>query len=231
MKALHMSKGRKLDSREVAEEAARLEINLLKEPIGKQDQYAAAFGGMNVFQFNADGTVDVSPVHLDYKKRFDLESNIMLFFTGLRRLASSVLSVQKANADKNFETLKQMSDSVYEFEEKLRSGDFKGMGEMLHEGWLRKKTLAANLTNSAIDDFYSAGMDNGAWGGKILGAGGGGCIMLMVPPEKQGEVRAAMEGVAKKHGLEEFSEVPVRFVQAGVEVIANNEHSSDNKNF
>ncbi|MEK7089420.1 MAG: GHMP kinase, partial [Patescibacteria group bacterium] len=223
MKALHLAKGRKLDPRETAEEASRLEIELVGEPIGKQDQYASAHGGLNVFQFNKDESVDVFPVHLDYKRRYDFENHTLLFFTGMRRLASSVLIEQNANAEKNFETLKRMADSVPEFEARLTRGDFKGMGEMLHEGWLMKRTLASNLSNAIIDDLYATGMKNGVWGGKILGAGGGGCIMFLAPLEKKEAIRCAMAKTAKKHSLEDFSEIPVHFVQSGVEVIANNE--------
>lgn len=223
MKALHLAKGKKLDPREIAEEASRLEIELVGEPIGKQDQYASAHGGLNIFQFNKDDSVDVSPVHLDYKKRHAFENHILLFFTGMRRLATSVLTEQNANAEKNFETLKQMADSVPEFEARLMRGDFRGLGEMLHEGWQMKRTLASNLTNGVIDDLYAAGMKNGAWGGKILGAGGGGCIMFMAPVENKEAIRFAVAEIAKKLSLEDFSEIPVYFVQSGVEVIANNE--------
>lgn len=223
MKALHLAKGKKLDPREIAEEASRLEIELVREPIGKQDQYASAYGGLNIFQFNKDESVDVIPIHLDYKKRHDFENRIVLFFTGMKRLASSVLTEQNANAEKNFETLKRMADSVPQFENLLMKGDFKGLGEMLHEGWLLKRTLASNLTNQTLDDLYVTGMKSGAWGGKVLGAGGGGCIMFLVPPEKKDAVRRDLMEIAKKRGLEDFSEIPMHFVQSGVEVVANNE--------
>lgn len=221
IKGLCAFHGSRIDKKEVAERAARLEIELLKEPIGKQDQYAAAFGGFNIFQFNPDDSVEVIPVRLDYQKRLDLEKHLLVFFTGITRLASSVLTEQRVNTEKKFDTLKKMSDSVFEFRDKLQAGDFRGLGELLHEGWLMKKTLASTVSNPVIDDLYSEGIKQGAWGGKVLGAGGGGCILFAVPPEKKSAVKEAVESIARKHNLNEFVEVPVRFVQSGVEVLMN----------
>ena len=148
---------------------------MINEPIGKQDQYAAAFGGFNVLQFNPDGTVEVEPVLLDYKKRMDLERHLILFFLGTTRDASSVLTEQKANAEKNFERLKRMSESVPVFKETLLYGDFQSAGEMLLEGWTMKKQLASEISNPAIDSLYEIAMSRGAWGGKILRGRQGGC--------------------------------------------------------
>ena len=226
MKGLHAYQGRKIDQRETAEAASRLEIELLKEPIGKQDQYAAAFGGLNVFEFRPDGVVDVKPVLLDYKKRLLLEDHLLLFYTGITRAAGSVLMEQKSNIDKKFETLKDMSDSVPEFSAKLLAGDAASMGKMLHEGWLRKKTLASNISNSVIDGLYEAGMSAGAWGGKITGAGGGGCIMFLAPIDKKPIIRKAVAKVATENNLAEFKEIPVKFVQAGAEVMFNGDQQT-----
>lgn len=225
MKGLYAAHGKRVDKREVAEAAAHLEINLVKEPIGKQDQYAAAFGGFNIFQFNSNGSVDVMPVRLDYKKRAAFENHILLFYTGIARAAASVLTEQKANTEKNLDTMKAMADSVFQFRDTLLSGNFRGLGEMLHEGWLKKKTLASNISNQMIDDFYATGTRYGAWGGKILGAGGGGCVLFIASPEKHKEIREAIMIVAKKHHLEDFAEVPVKFVQAGAEILMNNDHA------
>lgn len=227
VKALNSFVGKKLSPREAAEAASRLEIDLIGEPIGKQDQYAAAFGGFNVIQFNPNGTVDVKPVLLDYKKRLGLESHLLLFFTGITRAASSVLTEQKSNIDKKFDTLKEMADSVPEFEAKLLSGDFKGLGQMLHEGWLKKKTLASNVSNSTIDKFYDAGMNSGAWGGKVLGAGGGGCVMFLTPEDKKPAIREAVKKIATENGLAEFQEIPIKFAQAGAEVSYNADYANN----
>ena len=224
IKALLVAQGHKAPVGHLAELASHLEIGLVKEPIGKQDQYAAAYGGINIFQFNPDHSVRVTPVHIDYKIQSAFQDHIQLFYTGITRLASSVLTEQKANVDKKMESLKTMADSVYEFRDRLMAGDFAGMGAMLHEGWLTKKTLASNVSNPTIDALYEAGKKAGAWGGKILGAGGGGCILFLTPLDKQSAVKDAVTLVAQKNNLQEFTEVPVRFVQAGVEVLLNNDY-------
>ena len=226
MKALLLAKGQKSDRATIAELASKLEIELLREPIGKQDQYASAFGGLNVFQFNPDHTVDVAPLYLDFEKQSALENHLQLFYTGVTRLASSVLTEQKANTNSKQGTLSKMADSVFAFRDGLLAGDFAALGAMLHEGWLMKKTLASNVSNPVIDDLYAAGKEAGAWGGKVLGAGGGGCLMFMAPLGKQAAIRNVVMAVAKKHGLADFTEVPVRFVQNGVEVLMNNGEAS-----
>ena len=194
---------------------------MVKEPIGKQDQYAAAFGGFNVLQFNADGTVDVEPVLLDYKKRMDLESHLILFFLGTTRDASSVLAEQKANTEKNFDTLKRMSDSVPVFKEALLHADFQSAGEILLEGWTMKKQLASAISNPAIDRLYEIAMSRGAWGGKMLGAGGAGCLMMLAPVNRRAAVVDAFMAGAKAEGFEGACEIPVGFVQAGAEIVTN----------
>lgn len=221
MKGLHAYLGNKLDKAEAAEAASRLEIELVGEPIGKQDQYAAAFGGFNVFQFNPDHSVTVEPVLMDYKKIAELEERLLLFFTGLTRPAASVLTEQKARIGDKVDTLKEMSESVLEFREYAKRGLFQKMGEMLHRAWLSKKSLASGISNPAIDDLYEAGISAGAYGGKVLGAGAGGCIMFIVPPENKEAVRGEIGKAAAKHNLEEFREIPVRFVRSGAEILYN----------
>jgi D-glycero-alpha-D-manno-heptose-7-phosphate kinase len=228
MQGLHAYVGRKLDKREVAEAACRLEIDLVKEPIGKQDQYAAAFGGFNVLQFNADGTVDVEPVLLDYKKRMDFEKHLILFFLGTTRDASYVLKEQKTNTAKNVEILKRMSDSVPVFKEALLRADFQGAGEMLLEGWTMKKQLASAISTAGIDTLYDIAMKRGAWGGKILGAGGGGCLMMLAPLERREAVVDALMVGAKAEGFDGACEIPVGFVQTGAEILTNSHGGSSN---
>jgi D-glycero-alpha-D-manno-heptose-7-phosphate kinase len=224
VRALGVYQGKKMNKREVAEAASRLEIELLGEPIGKQDQYAAAFGGINTLQFNADHSVDVKPILIGYKTRLGLEDRMLVFFTGLTRDAASVLGEQRSNVDKKFETLKAMSDSVPKAEALLTAGDFEGLGKMLHEGWLMKKTLASNVSNRSIDTLYDTGMAAGAWGGKVLGAGSGGCVMFLAPTEKKAAIREAVARQAKAAGLSEFKEIPIHFVQSGVEVLHNSDY-------
>jgi len=227
IKALLLSQGKRVDRGEVAELASRLEIDLVGEPIGKQDQYAAAFGGLNVIEFNPDHSVTVVPIYLDYTKQAMLESHLQVFYTGITRLASSVLTEQRANIDKKFDILKKMADLVPVFRDKLIDGEMEYLGKLLHENWLMKKTLASNVSGLAIDEIYEAGISAGAWGGKVLGAGGGGCVMFMTPDSKRAAVHDAVMAVARKNGLVDFHEIPVRFVQAGVEVLMNDGQITD----
>lgn len=221
IKGLSTYLDKKLDKEEIAETASRIEINQIKEPIGKQDQYASTFGGFNIFQFNSDETVDIEPVLLDYKKRLDLEKHMLLFFTGITRQASSVLSEQKSNISDKFETIKSMTLLVDIFKKQLLKGNFEALGKLLHENWMKKKELSSKVSNQIIDKLYESGIRNGAWGGKILGAGGGGCILFLAPINKKPNIKVAINNLAKKNKLEDFKEIPVKFVQSGVEVISN----------
>lgn len=222
MKNLFTVKDQKKSKEEIAQAACELEIDILKEPIGKQDQYASAYGGMNMIQFNQDGSVTIEPLFLDYEFKSRFEEHLLLFFTGLTRSASAVLSVQKQSMDEKFETYKQMSDSVLQFKEKMLAKDIRGMAEMLHEGWMRKKSLSTAVATSAVDALYESGLSAGAWGGKLLGAGGGGCILFIAPPEKHAAIRAALESKAKEAGLENFQDIHFSLSQSGVDVLFSN---------
>jgi D-glycero-alpha-D-manno-heptose-7-phosphate kinase len=219
MKGLHAYLGRNIGAAEAAEAASRLEIELVGEPIGKQDQYAAAFGGFNVFRFQSDGSVDVEPVLLDYRKRLALEQHVTVFFTGITRFASTVLGEQKANIDSKFDTLRDMAAMVPEFKRRLEDGDFEAIARMLHEGWLRKKGLASGVSNAVIDCLYETGLRAGAWGGKVLGAGGGGCLLFIAPPDRRECIRKAVFDLARSSNLPDFKEIPMRFVQSGAEAL------------
>ncbi|MEK7165311.1 MAG: GHMP kinase [Patescibacteria group bacterium] len=221
VKGLQALKGRAISKVSAAEEACRLEIELLKEPIGKQDQYAASFGGFNVFQFNQDNSVTIEPVLLDYNKSSALEKHLLLFYTGITRDASSVLVGQKALINDKFETYKKMSDSVYGFRDLVQAGDIEKLALMLHNGWLHKKSLANNISNSVIDGLYESSRAAGAWGGKILGAGGGGCLLVFAPPEKHDHIRSALAKVALEGKLSSFKEIDVKFTQSGTDILFN----------
>jgi D-glycero-alpha-D-manno-heptose-7-phosphate kinase len=225
LRGLHAHLGRTLSNRQAAEEASRLEIELVQEPIGKQDQYAAAFGGLNIFQFNADGSVDVDPVLVDYRKRAVLEEHLLLFFTGITRPASSVLSEQRSRVDQHLDTYVAMADSVPEFARRVLEGDVRGMAHMLHEGWIRKRTLASSVSSSVLDGLYETGLGSGAWGGKILGAGGGGCLLFLAPPTSHPAVRRALSDRAAKEGLEGFKEIDVHLVQSGTDLVYRNQQT------
>ena len=219
LKGLHAFLGKNIGRQEVAEAASRLEIYILKEPIGKQDQYAAAMGGLNVFQFNSDHSVDIKPVFLSHDVKKRLENHLILFFTGVTRDAGSVLSEQRSNINDKLETLKQMADSVYEFEKLLLKSDFEAAGKMLDEAWKRKKSLASKISNNSFDLLYEEGVKLGAHGGKILGAGGGGCMLFIVPPEKRESVKKAVIEIANKENLIGFEEVPFKFTECGVDIV------------
>lgn len=226
MKGLYAYQGKKIGRSEAAEAASRLEIELIGEPIGKQDHYAASYGGFNVLQFNSDDSVDVDPIPVGYKTRMALEARMLVFFTGITRSASSVLTKQRSNIERKKETLKEMAESVPEFRDRLLAEDFRGLGEMIHKGWLKKKSLASNVSNKIINDLYLAGTDCGAWGGKVLGAGGGGCIMFLAPVTSHERIREAMVEVAKANDLGEFREIPVKFVQTGTEILFNGDRGA-----
>lgn len=221
LKALHVHLGIRISKQELAELACELEIDILKEPIGKQDQYAAVTGGFNIFQFNPDGTVESEPILLDYKTRAGLEDHTLLFFTGITRAAGNVLAEQKSSITDKFATYKQMSDSVPVFKNHLVAGEYKVMAEMLHEGWLQKKSLASTISSSVIDTLYETGINAGAWGGKILGAGGGGCIFFIAPPETHQEIKEQMRSQAAELELADFKQIEFDFSQSGVGVLFN----------
>ena len=221
LKALHVHLGIRLSKVELAELACELEIDILGEPIGKQDQYAAATGGFNVFQFNPDGTVECEPILLDYKTRAGLEDHTLLFFTGITRAAGDVLGEQKSNIADKLAVYKKMSDSVPVFQKHLVAGEYKKMAEMLHEGWQQKKSLANTVSNSTIDTLYETGLTAGAWGGKILGAGGGGCLFFIAPPKAHQEIKEQLRARATELQLDEFKQIEFDFGQSGVDVLFN----------
>lgn len=224
MKALGTFQGRRLDASACAEGACRLELDLLKEPIGKQDQYASAFGGINVLEFNSDGAVGVEPLALDFKLRLDFERHLLLFFTGIVRDASSILSEQRENTSEHAhtETLKAMAQSVDAFKDALLRGNFETLGRMLHDGWERKRTLASGVSNTILDELYAIGRSRGAQGGKVLGAGGGGCILFLVEPKNRETLSRVLLVAAKRHGLVDAAVVPFSFTHSGVEIVVDN---------
>lgn len=221
IKALEAYKGRSITKQAVAEAAAYLEIELLGEPIGKQDQYAAAFGGFNVFQFNADGSVDVEPLFLDFTTIGKLQDHMVVYFTGITRDASSILGKQSQSIADKIDMYKAMSDSVYEFRSLLLKGDVHGLAALLHEGWVRKKSLASGISNSFIDVLYEAGIAAGAWGGKMLGAGGGGCLLFFAPPETHANIISALDALTTQEELLEARHVAVEFSQSGADILFN----------
>lgn len=195
LNALYAFKGHRAGPKKLAEEACEIEINALKEPIGKQDQYIAAYGGIQHIRFNADETVTLEPVICPAKTKRDIENHMMLFYTGKTRQAKDILSKQRKNSSVNKQALDKMRDQADRLFQDLASLQVNKLGEALKEGWELKKSLAKDITNSEIDNMYSKAVVAGALGGKITGAGGGGFLVLFVPPEHQWSVRNALGGM------------------------------------
>lgn len=200
LNALHAYQGEHAGEERLAREACEVEIDILDEPIGKQDQYAAAYGGLNYIQFNKDGTVEVDPILLDPETRKALESRVMAFFTGMTRDSSEILEEQEEKSEEEKkEILDQMRDQAEDLRDALRDGDLTGFGDLLHEGWELKKQLATGITNPTIDEYYEKAREAGARGGKISGAGGGGFFTLYVDPGRQDDVRKALSDLTEMH--------------------------------
>jgi D-glycero-alpha-D-manno-heptose-7-phosphate kinase len=182
----------------LAREACSLEIERLGEPIGKQDQYAAAFGGVNLIEFERHGGVTVQPLLLPTATLAELEGNLMLFYTGTQRDARSVLANQVTaieNDDATVTRMQQMVDLAYEMRDQLLAGDLDGFGLALHRGWEMKRGLSVQISTSAIDEHYARARAAGAIGGKLAGAGGGGFLLLYCPKPAQARVREALDGL------------------------------------
>jgi len=183
----------------LAREACEIEIDRLREPIGKQDQYAAAFGGLNVIEFHGNGQVSVNPVYLAKDNYRQLEDNLCLYYIGNQRSASSILSEQKKNTSQQdkFKTLQNMVSLVYDLRDVLMKGKLDEFGKLLHENWLMKQQLASGISNPLIGELYDTAMKNGAMGGKLLGAGGGGFMLFYCPKEKQAKLDEALKKVRR----------------------------------
>jgi D-glycero-alpha-D-manno-heptose-7-phosphate kinase len=182
LKALHAHKKNLIHPQELAEQACHIEIDLLKEPIGKQDQYIAAYGGLTCFQFLPNGNVEATPLKVDSETLYNLEDNLLLFFTGYSRAAGSILKEQD---QKSRTSDKEMTDNLhfvkelgYQSQEALEVGDLHKFGELMNVHWEHKKKRSGGMSNTDIDRWYQLAMENGALGGKLIGAGGGGFLMF-----------------------------------------------------
>lgn len=180
LNALYAYKGKIVSKERLAREACEIEIDILGEPIGKQDQYATAYGNINYIKFNRDETVDVSPLLLTDLARRRLEKDLGLYYIGGSRRSGDILSEQKKNMSKKdkFMNLKKMVSLADELKDILQKEMLGKMGGLLHKGWLCKKELASGISNEGIDSIYDRALKNGAVGGKLLGAGGNGFLLL-----------------------------------------------------
>ncbi len=214
LKALYTHRRCHLHQEELAKLACHIEIDRLGEPIGKQDQYAAAIGGVTCFTFHRDDRVTATPLAISVDTMFDLEDNLLLFFTGFSRSAGGILKDQKERTQKSdndmLANLHYVKDLGYRSQAALETGDTRLFGELMHEHWEHKKRRSGGMSNPKIDEWYQLGMENGAIGGKLVGAGGGGFLMFMAHDRNQ------LRHTMAKAGLEE---VRFRFDFEGTKVV------------
>lgn len=215
LKALHTYQKNLVHPQHLAEEACHIELNLLKEPIGKQDQYIAAYGGITCFNFANDGHVKAWPLKIDQETLYNLEDNLLLFFTGYSRSASNILREQDDKSKKNdksmIENLHFIKDLGFKSKDALEKGDLHEFADLMNVHWEHKKQRSSNMSNNHIDDWYTLARKNGALGGKMIGAGGGGFLMFY------SDDRARLRHAMRQAGLEE---VRFRFDFSGTQVVA-----------
>ena len=223
LNALHAYRREFVATEQLAREACQIEIDILKEPIGKQDQYISAYGGITAFTFEPGGEVTVERVPMKTEVIEDLEMNLLVFYSGIERKASDVLSEQRktiaSNKDDAVQRMHRIKALGYETKRILMSGSIDQYGDLLHEHWMNKRKLASNMTDGTIDEHYEAARAAGAVGGKLMGAGGGGFFMFYVRPESRRKVYEAL--VAR--GLRPLR---FRFDFDGARISANFQRSS-----
>jgi D-glycero-alpha-D-manno-heptose-7-phosphate kinase len=214
LKALYTHRKRHLHQEELAELACHIEIERLGEPIGKQDQYIAAVGGVTCFTFHKDDKVTAVPLGISINTMFDLEDNLLLFFTGFSRSASGILKDQQVKSQNNdsemLKNLHYVKDLGYRSKDALEAGNTELFGELMHEHWEHKKKRSGGMSNPKIDEWYELGMKNGAVGGKLVGAGGGGFLMFMA--HDRNKLRRAMAAA-------DLEEVRFKFDFEGAKVV------------
>lgn len=195
LNALHQLKGDHVSIAQIAEEACHIEINVLKKPIGKQDQYAAAFGGVNLFNFNKDGSVILTPI--TNPNIYTIFENSLLFYTDMQRSADEVLNDQKSGFSVNEKNLLEIKEGAVDFYNIVNEKEInlKKLGALLHNNWVSKKALSKKISNTLIDEYYQTALQNGALGGKILGAGGGGFLFVIAEKKNHSIIAKALMGL------------------------------------
>ena len=192
--------GKYMSQEDVANYACNIEIDKLQEPIGKQDQYACSLGGLNFIQFNSNDTVSIDKIILNGQSLKALESNLLLFYLGNTRSASKMLLEQRNNIlddNKKTKTLHKMVELSKNLKDELLNNNVDAMGAILHQGWMYKKELSSKISNNRIDFYYNLARKNGALGGKLLGAGGGGFLLFYVKEDCQSKVISALSDLVK----------------------------------
>ena len=216
LNVLHAYKHEAVSAEYLASTACDIEINRLGDPIGKQDQYAAAYGGLNFIRFNYDGSVNVEKVVMDPAVKAQLERNLILLYTGTKHSASAILKEQgkeMQRLDKQ-QVMHKMVEMAYELKDVLEHNQIDDFGRILNEGWLLKRSLANSISNPLVDTLYEKGMSAGALGGKLLGAGGAGFVLFYCPEDKQESFRKQMSA---------YTEMPFKFENYGSKIIYMNE--------
>lgn len=212
LNAMYTHLGENVPASRLARQACEIEIERLNKPIGVQDQYISAFGGLRFIEFHTDGSIQVEPVVLDGLIKRRLNENLLIFFTGITRQADTILAEQQVNISQRMVILRQMKQMAHTARRELEAGNIDALGYLLHESWLLKKQLASRISNGVIEEAYQAARGAGALGGKISGAGGGGFMLLYCPYERREAVRAA---------LKDFQELPFQLEPDGSKVIFN----------
>jgi D-glycero-alpha-D-manno-heptose-7-phosphate kinase len=191
--ALHAWKGERVGPRQLAKEAVKIEREILKEPGGIQDQYAAAYGGLNLIQVERDGSVDVHNLGIDHDGLEQLNDHLMLFFNGTERRSADIHTNQVNQIDSHIEDYRTMRDLALRTAKAIERLDFAELGQLMNDNWELKKRLTNGISTPEIDRAYDLARRNGALGGKLMGAGGGGFLFFLVPPERQSGVREALQ--------------------------------------
>ncbi len=210
--AMHTYQGQIVPADVLAKQACHIEIDVLKKPIGVQDQYIVAQGGLRFLEFKKDGTVESAKLSVSEDTLRNLNDNLMLFYTGFPRSSASILTEQKTKIVDNSMILQEIKGIAQEARREIENGDLDEIGKMLHRSWQLKKKLAKKISNGQIDDLYQSARKAGALGGKISGAGGGGFLLLYCPYKYHAAVRES---------LKELKELPFRFENDGSKVIFN----------
>ena len=216
LKLLYTYENRYVSTYHIAKEACEIEIEDLGNPIGKQDQFAAAFGGLRFYEFMPNGFVKIEPIVMKKESYKKLEENCLMFYTGLKHDASKILKEQKDNVErdsKKEEMLLKMCDLARELKTHFEQNDVDFLGECLSKGWQLKKQMASSISQTAIDELYELGIKNGATGGKLLGAGGGGFLLFYVPT-KEGKEKI-------RKAFKDYKELPFELDNSGVSIIFN----------
>jgi len=194
---------RHVSIQDLAEEACMVEMDLAKKPVGKQDGYAAAFGGIIAMEIAKDGTVIVTPLDLEEETILELESRLMMFYTGIQRDANEILAEQgekvRVSADDATNAMHRIKEIGYLSKEAMESGDITRLGGLMHEHWTTKKKVSTKMSNANIDRWYDLAMANGALGGKLMGAGGGGFLLFCTQPGARRKLRSVLEADGLQH--------------------------------